>query len=270
MRAIDVLDRLRALDGGWVDEDDTVDTIKAGDPATGVDAVAVGWMSYGRALERAAELGCNVFVTHEPTYFDHWDDPDPDDRAAFALEAAAAKRRWIDDRGMVVLRCHDLWDRYPGQGVPDSWGRRLGFAGPDDVPASDEGFFRVYDLEERSARAVATQVARNVASLGQEAVQLVGPGDAPVSRVVVGTGAITPYERLVDEYDADLVVCSDDGFTYWRDGALAIDTGVPAVVVNHATSELAGIARLADRLDDDLDVPVHYIDQACAYELVEG
>jgi putative NIF3 family GTP cyclohydrolase 1 type 2 len=270
MRAIEIRDRLRSLDGGWVDEADTVDTFKAGDPETAVDGVAVGWMSSASALERAVDLGCNVFVTHEPTYFDHRDDPDPEERTRFALEAAAEKRRWIEDRDLVILRCHDLWDRYPDEGIPDAWGRRLGFADPGDAPDAEEGFFRAYELDKRPARAVAERVARNVSSLGQEAVQLVGPADAPVSRVAVGTGAITPYERLVEAFDADLVVCSDDGFTYWRDGALAADAGVPAVVVNHATSELDGMRSLADRLTADLNVPVHHIEQTCTYDLVEG
>ena len=46
----------------------------------------------------------------------------------------------------------------------------------------------------------------------------------------------------------DLAICTDDGFTYWHDAAYAIDMGIPAIVVNHAVSEEAGLMNLARHL----------------------
>ena len=270
MIARDVYDELRSLDDGWVDWDDSVDTFKQGDPSAEVDGIAVGWMSYTWALERAAELGCNLFVTHEATYYDHFVEPAPENFPDTIADLIEEKHALVEDLGLTILRCHDVWDEYPGLGVPDSWGEQLEFVEPGESALHDDGYYRVYDVGSRTARDIARQVGRTTKELGQEAVELMGPGDAQVQTVVIGTGAITPVPELIDRYDPDMLICSDDGLSYWRDGAIATDLGIPIASVNHATSELTSIKRLADYLDDAFPaVPVHHIEQSCNYELVQ-
>jgi len=55
----------------WVDQSRTVDTVKAGDPDRPVRTAAVGWIASIENLRRAVELGCDLFVTHEPTFWQH-------------------------------------------------------------------------------------------------------------------------------------------------------------------------------------------------------
>lgn len=253
---------LRSLNGGWVDPQNTVDTFKSGDPGDEVHGIAVGWMSYGWALRQAVALGCNVFLTHEPTYFSH-----RDDAASLTLAAARDKRRFIEENGLIVLRCHDLWDQMPGIGVPDSWAEFLGLG-----PVVDgEGHLRVLDVGGRTAIDVAGHVAARVAGLGQRGVELIGPVDRPVTRAGIGAGAITPLFTLVHRFRVDLAICTDDGFTYWREGAFAVETGLPVIVVNHAVSEEAGMAKLARHLQSVFpDVTVHHIPQRCTFTLVGG
>ncbi|MBV9279510.1 MAG: Nif3-like dinuclear metal center hexameric protein [Chloroflexi bacterium] len=263
MNAQTVYDHLRSLDGGWVDWDATTDRFVAGDPAAQVSGIAVGWMSYSWALRRALELGCNLFISHEPTYFGARDDED----RIFRFSGVEAKRRWVEGSGLTILRCHDLWDQLPGIGIPDSWAEQLGLG----EPIAGEGYFRLYDVRGRTARSIAVQVAAKTRELGQDAVQLLGPPDVPVSRLALGTGAITPFPQFLENYAADLALCSDDGFTYWHGGALSIDLGVPVIVVNHAVSEMHGIKRLAEHLRRRFpEVPVHYITQGCMYQLIRA
>ncbi|WP_101295801.1 Nif3-like dinuclear metal center hexameric protein [Halegenticoccus soli] len=281
MKASEIRTYLRSLDDGWVDWDDTVDTFKTGDPHADVEGIAVGWMSYMWALERAVELGCNVFIIHEGTYYDHDEEPIPGNHPPSVVELIDAKQRFIEEHGLVILRCHDLWDQYPEIGVPDAWGRHLGFEPDDEVPVETMStppaafgrgdYYRVYDVGERTAREAASQIAGAVRNVGQDAVELLGEATTPVSRIAVGTGAITPFRHLFDAYDPDMVVCSDDGFTYWRDGHVAVDAGVPVVVVNHATSEVKSVELLAEHLDGAFpDVPVYHVEQGCMFELVRG
>jgi len=263
MEARELRQYLRSMDGGWVNWKDTVDTFKSGDPEAEVKGIAVGWMSYTWALRRALELGCNVFITHEPTYYNHRDN----DENVFRYESVRSKRKFIEDSGLVILRCHDLWDQVRDIGIPDSWAKQLGFI----KPIAGEGYYRVYDVSGQTARSIARQVAERTKSLGQDAVQLVGPADAPVSRVAIGTGAITPFMHFLDAYRVDLAICTDDGFTYWRDGALAIDMGIPVIVVNHPVAEVYGMKLLADHLSNRFpDVPVHFIPQSCMFQLIRG
>ena len=263
MKAREVREYLQSLDGGWVNWERTVDTFKAGDPEMEVKGIAVGWMSYTRALREALEQGCNLFITHEPTFYDHLDR----DEEVFRFASAQEKRQLLEENGMVVLRCHDLWDQVPGIGIPDTWAQQLGFTDP----VAGEGYYRVYDVSGRTALEVARQVAARTRELGQEAVQLIGPGEAQVTRVAIGTGAITPFQRYLDEYGVDLAICTDDGFSYWRDGGLAIDMELPVIVVNHAVAEINGMKLLAGHLREKFpELPVHVVRQSCAFRLVEG
>jgi putative NIF3 family GTP cyclohydrolase 1 type 2 len=240
---------------------DGVDRLIHGNADASVHGIAVMWMPYRSALERAHAAGCDLAVVHEPTFYDHHD------RDPFWLERTPArnKRAYLDDRGISVVRCHDLLDRVPRWGVPDSWGAFLGL--PPGAPAGP--FLRVHDVAPTTALGFATSVADAVAVLGQQAVQLLGPPDAPVRRVMVGTGAITPVRDALVDLQVDLAVCTDDGIHYWRDGTLAIDAGLPLVVVNHAVSEEAAMRQLAAVLGGAFpDLPVHHLPQACMYRLV--
>ena len=107
--------------------------------------------------------------------------------------------------------------------------------------------------------------------MGQQAVQLIGNPEREVTRAVIGTGAITPLFIYITEYQADLAICTDDGFTYWQHGAYALDNDIPVIVVNHAVSEEMGMANLAQHLMQQFpDIPVHHIPQGCQYSLVQS
>ncbi len=252
---------LKSLDGGWVDWKKTVDTFKSGTPEAVVKGIAVGWMSYTGALKKALELGCNLFVTHEPTYYNHRDN-DPD---IFRFPEVKAKREFIEKNGLVIIRCHDVWDQYPEIGIPTGWGKLLELGQPID----GAGYYYVYDGKGRTAGDIARQIAARTAPLGQPAVQFIGPEDKPVRRVVLGTGAITPMFHFIEKLAADMAICTDDDFTNWRDGAFAIDTGFPVAVVNHPVSEEYSMKLLAGHLSRKFpQVPVHHIPQRCMYRLI--
>jgi putative NIF3 family GTP cyclohydrolase 1 type 2 len=254
---------LKSLDGGWVKWEESVDTFKSGSPDTKVKGIAVAWMSYTFALEKALALGCNLFITHEPTYFNHRDN-DPE---IFRFPAVKAKREFIEKNSLVIVRCHDVWDQYPKIGIPTGWGRLLELGEPID----GAGYYYVYDGKGRTASSLARQIAARTAGMGQPGVLFLGPGDKRVHRIVLGTGAITPMFHFIEKLAADMAICTDDDFTYWRDGAYAIDAGFPVAVVNHPVSEEYSMKLLAEHLRQKYpQVPVHHIPERCMYKLVTG
>jgi putative NIF3 family GTP cyclohydrolase 1 type 2 len=136
-------------------------------------------------------------------------------------------------------------------------------------PLLSRGYFRLYDVSGHTGASLARHVAERVARYGQQAVQIVGPPRGKISRLALGTGALTPFMHFVDELEADAAICTDDGFTYWRDGALAQDMGIPVIIVNHAVSEAAGMAGLAELLRDRFsDISVHFLQNGCMFRLV--
>lgn len=134
-----------------------------------------------------------------------------------------------------------------------------------------DGYFRVFDVSGETALSLAKRVVQRTVELGQDAVHLVGPGDKAVRRLALGTGAITPFRQMISTYECDVALCSEDGFVYWRDGALAIDLGIPAIVVDHAVSEIYGIQKLAQMLAAKYPtIPVHFIRQQSMFQSVRA
>lgn len=82
---------------------ETVDTFKAGNPDTPVTGIAVTMMATMDVLERAAANGQNLVITHEPTFYNHLDQPDGMDESDAVWKE---KRAFLEKHGMVVWRFH--------------------------------------------------------------------------------------------------------------------------------------------------------------------
>jgi putative NIF3 family GTP cyclohydrolase 1 type 2 len=188
-------------------------------------------------LERARELGCNLFVTHEPLYVS-----DPDEtRLVGPDDPWVRKKSWLKETGIVVYRCHDFWDDYPAIGIHGAWAKWLGFTGP---PLFDEKFYEVHGVEGLTLGALAKIILERVKPLGQEAVHVIGDPERNVSMVALGTGAITNYRRM-HALGADVLLLTDDGTRLWESAQWAQDGGASLILVNHATSEEPGMISLA-------------------------
>jgi putative NIF3 family GTP cyclohydrolase 1 type 2 len=82
---------------------DTVDTIKAGDPATPVTGIATTFLDTMDVLREANRRGLNLVITHEPTFYNH-----RDNTAFFAGDPVyKEKLAFIEQHHMVVFRLHD-------------------------------------------------------------------------------------------------------------------------------------------------------------------
>ncbi len=250
-----------------------MDRIIVGEPETVVRGVAVVWMPTWAALRTAAAEGCNVVIAHEPTFFSHHD------LGGFeaALSAGAheiygrprdAKRQWIEENGMVVIRCHDVLDAMPG-GVVDCLVSGLGFSASDVVTRWQR--YRVVRLAEpTAARTVAQQLAKAFAALGQPGVGFYGDETRVVATLGLGTGYGCEPWRFV-ELGADMGLTIGDRLKTWTEGEWADDSGYPLAVIDHGTSEEWGVRRLAEIMSAKWsEVPVKLIPQGCSYRWIEG
>jgi putative NIF3 family GTP cyclohydrolase 1 type 2 len=270
LRASDVDAHMRRV-GAWVDWSHTVDTFKAGDPDSAVQGIAVAWQSTWPALRAAHEAGCTLFVTHEPTFYVHRDD----NPGAYADAHLEAKRAWLAQTGLVVYRCHDVWDVMPRWGVRDSWARGLGLQGP---PLAEDArrYYGLYDVSPAPVRLgdLARTLAGRVQELGQREVQLLGDPELPVRLLGIGTGAACRVPEMAalrapDGAGPAALLVTDDGISFWADGSWAADRGLPLLVVNHATAEEWGMRSLATYLREQFPgVPVRHIAQGCLYQTV--
>ena len=116
LTAQQAIDRIRARVGvPW--RETTVDTFKAGDPATVVTGIATTVMATLPVLRQAAAAGRNLIVTCEPTFYSGNDDPGP--RATDPVYLA--KKAFIDEHRLVVWRFSDHW----GARVPNEFASAL-------------------------------------------------------------------------------------------------------------------------------------------------
>lgn len=259
MKAIDLDRHMRAV-GEWVDWEHTCDGFKSGSPETEVRRIAVAWQSTFPALREAHESGCNLFITHEPTFYTHMDD----DADVFRYDHARRKKEFLEETGMAIYRCHDVWDAMPGIGIVDSWARGLGFEGE---PVARDRFHVAHSVE-GTVRDVAERLREKVKAIGQERVLVIGDLDQPVSRIALGTGAITQLYVMAD-LGADIVVGTDDGMNLWSAGEWCLDRGLPLIIVNHCTAEEWGMMNLAHYVAGSFpQVLVKHIPQGCTYRLI--
>lgn len=140
LTAQDIVARIRKNVGvDWQYDQNTVDTWKAGDPATAVRGIVTTSMATLDVLTQAVKAGANFVITCEPTFYSTADSATPTARrggpgAAPAASAAvpapdpvfAAKNDFIKKHNLVVWRFSDHWRRHKpdplAQGLTDALG----------------------------------------------------------------------------------------------------------------------------------------------------
>jgi putative NIF3 family GTP cyclohydrolase 1 type 2 len=269
MRADDIRDHFLSI-ADWVDPATTVDRIIVGDPGAEVSRVLVTWISSVGAIEQAVARGCQMVITHEPTFWVHANElAAVGGWTADSMKSLVAdrKRRCIEEHGLVILRIHDAWDAWPEVGIPWAWARHLGLEGRP-AALTERGYQQRYDIEPTSLDELARLIASRTAPLGEPAVQVAGPAGKLVSRVGVGAGCycdVSTFQAL----GCDVSVVCDDGAWYWQDLQLAADNDHAIIRVNHGTSEEPGMITLTNYINDALpDVSAAHLPHGTCFRLV--
>lgn len=248
MNALEVLQFFHAR-SPWVKLADTVDRVIVGEACKPVSRILVTWMPTLAAVKAAIDGGYDMLMGHEPVFYHHTDyRENPQDIAGVPI--AMAKKKLIEDSGLVVVRNHDSWDRFPEVGVPFAWAKFLGFhTAPVAFGAAD--YQHRYDIAPISFEELARRVVQRTARLGEPAIQICGDGSRMVSRIGVGTGCCT-QPPIFREMGCDASIVSDDGTWYWCQLQRAEDEGHPFIRVHHGTSEEPAMATLTDYINANI------------------
>ena len=226
----------------WVNFENTVDTVKIGDPSKPVIRAGVCWYPAIDTIRAALADACDLLITHEPTFWEHaapeqqWRTKAP----------GIAKRELLEKSGMVVLRVHDSWDNWPDIGIRDAWARGLGL-----TRRIKEGsllrWHALYEVEPQTLRQFARYVAARIAPLAEDAAQVMGDPDRIVSRPSLGVGCACPDAEMV-EAGSDVCIVCYDGAGYWNVRERLVEMGAAVITVEHGTSEMWGLESLRDHL----------------------
>jgi putative NIF3 family GTP cyclohydrolase 1 type 2 len=88
---------------------DTVDVVKLGDTQQNLTGVVITFLATCHVIAQAIQLGANLIITHEPTFYNHRDSTD----WLSHHPTYAAKRRLIEENRLVIWRFHDYLHSLP-------------------------------------------------------------------------------------------------------------------------------------------------------------
>jgi len=264
MRAAEILDHFLSR-APWVDRERTVDRIIIGDPDKDVARVLVTWMPSLAAVRAAIDGGYDMLMCHEPTFYDHLDQREAPERIT-GTEVGARKKALIDGAGLVIMRNHDTWDRWPDVGIPFAWADFLGF-GREPVAKGARDYMHRYDIDPVSVDDLAQRIAARTATVGEPFVQVVGDGNRVVGKVGIGTGCASD-PAVFQSMGCDVSVVSDDGTAYWAQIQRADDEGHPVIRVHHGTSEEPGMVTLTQYVNENLPVSADHLPHVPVFRTV--
>lgn len=196
LTAQQVADRIRTNAGAPAPAN-TVDGIKAGEPATVVTGIATAVMVTIDVLKRAAAAKQNFIVVHEPTFYAANDNP-----GARATDPVyLAKKKLIDDERLVIYRLYDQWNaRTPNEAVK-ALKSMLGLEEWRSLPEEIAG------VAPTTLGGLAEQVRAKLGARG--GVRVVGPTELLVQRVWLSPGTTTVAHTIAGFKLADVVIAGE-------------------------------------------------------------
>ena len=241
---------------------DTVDTLKCGDPKAVVTGAATTFMATRSVLERAAALGTNLDITHEPTFYNHLDQVDWLTHDKVYQE----KSRFIKEKGLAVWRFHDGWHSTAQDGILQGMLEQLGWLEYQTTSGS-----RMLKFPQWTARQIALTAKEK---LGLEMVRLAGEPEVLCGQVSFLAGAWGGRRQMQDLQTLGVraVVCGEspewETCEYVRD-ASAQGNPLALVVLGHAPSEESGMAHLALQLKKLIpEVPACFIPAGNPFQIL--
>jgi putative NIF3 family GTP cyclohydrolase 1 type 2 len=240
----------------------TVDTIKAGDPAQPVKGIVTTMFATAAVIEEAARMGANFIIAHEPTFYNHADD-------TAWLEGDAVyqyKKNLLQKHGMVVWRFHDYIHAHRPDGVLMGVLTALGWQ-------------QYYNPENPAVVMVPPTTLQNIISLvkkklGIPHVKVIGTLTDTCRKIVLIPGAAGGRTQIaaLEKEKPDLLIVGE--LNEWETSEYVRDqrhAGAKSnlLVLGHVVSEEPGLEWLAKWLQPQLPgVPVKHIPSTDAFNWV--
>ncbi|MCL2378621.1 MAG: Nif3-like dinuclear metal center hexameric protein [Defluviitaleaceae bacterium] len=234
----------------WVNRDNTVDEIIIGDPEKNIKKLLVVWQPSITSIKHAIKFEYDAIMTHEPTFYCHGNELRHIDSLcdnSATKKMAMEKKRLIEDSGLVIIRNHDIWDRFPDYGIPSAWAKHLGLSDYPKTTAND-GMQCMFEVPPVSVYEFAKKLANN-GNINPREIQIFGEKDRLMSKVGIGTGCICEIDYYA-KMNCDLFIMCDDGASFWSEISLANDMDIPVIRVFHATSEEMGMDFMAKYMNE--------------------
>ncbi len=235
-----VVDAIKAHVGvEWREK--TVDTFKAGDPATPVTGVAVTMMATLHVLQRAVAARDNMVITHEPVYFNHMLEVPEGMDASDAVWAE--KRAFIEKNHLVIWKFHDHWHMRKPDGIQEGTVRKLGWE--KYWNKDDQG---VLVIPETTLGNLAAYVAKK---LDAASARVVGDPKMKVTKIGLNPGytGFARETKALERDDVEVLLAGES--REWETVEYVADAQTEGknkalIVIGHIPSEQAGMEWCAE------------------------
>jgi putative NIF3 family GTP cyclohydrolase 1 type 2 len=271
--ARELLDRITAQIGvPW--KADTVDGLKAGEPATVVTGIVTTAMATMAVLQQAVQTGANVVISSQPTFYARADartppaprgpgggppgGPPPTPPAAAAPDdpVFTAKNAFIDQHKLVIVRLSDHWRLREPDPLAVGLAQAMGW-----TMHQVSGDPRRYDVPAVTVDALVAAIAKKLRASG--GIRVVGEAKTSVRRIGLLPGS-TPIQaslKMLPEVDAIVAgeVREWESVEYARD-QVAAGHKKALILVGRVLSEDPGMQLCADWLKTVIPgLPVRHI-----------
>ncbi len=179
----EVVDKILAYHPKFPEDYHGCDDWKTGNPDDECTGIVTTLAATVNVVRKAAELGANLIIVHEPTFYTSEDGPGWFED--FPNEVYEEKRRIIDEHGIAIWRDHDHIHTHEPDGIFTGMVKYMGWEGKIRQSAKD-GMMSpfIVDFPEMTLR----ELCRNlIEKLGINGLRYVGDPDAKVkSMAMVG------------------------------------------------------------------------------------
>jgi putative NIF3 family GTP cyclohydrolase 1 type 2 len=238
MSVSDVIDRIkRSLGVDW--KPDSVDGIKAGDPAIAATGIVTTSLPSMAVLQQAVKAGANLVIASQPVFYSRKETPD--DAGDPVL---AAKLAFIAKHHLVVFRLRDHWRLRRPDPVAQGLGDALGWAKYQLAEDASR-----YDLPPVTLATLVTQAKQRLGARG--GIRVIGDPQGRVQKAALLPGSTPLASALQTLPHVDVVVAGEvrewESVEYARD---AVDSGQKKalILVGRIVSEEPGMRVCADWL----------------------
>ncbi|HEV7347894.1 Nif3-like dinuclear metal center hexameric protein [Telluribacter sp.] len=231
-------------EGGLSPVKDTVDTLKSGKADQVVKGIVTTMFPTITVIKEAARLGANFIMAHEPTFYNHLDNPDWVEKNSVVQQ----KQQLLEKHNIVLWRFHDYIHRLRPDAISYGVAKKAGW-----LPYYKTGQ-SMLTIPSVPLKQLVQQLK---SSLGITNLRVIGDPNQACQRIGLLPGAIGGQRQvaLAEREKPDVLIVGEapewETVEYIRDARLLGRT-ISLIVLGHAVSEEPGMEYFVDWLQPKL------------------
>lgn len=247
----------------------TNDKVIIGDSTVELTGIVTTFMATVDVIKKTIEMGANLIITHEPTWFNGRDEED----WVLEDEIYQLKKEMIKKANIVIWRFHDHMHNapkdliYQGFEVELGWSKfHLEYEKSSNNPLESAGV--CYRIPNITLNNLLTELE---SKLGMEVVRFIGSKESKIEKVglllggsALGLGDEKNPMKLMEHENLDAVICGD--IIEWTLPAYIRDANMlginkSMIVIGHAKSEEAGMKYLVQWISSFInDISINFVE----------